>query len=75
MHDAVLTIDENGIIKTCNTSGLRILQIPILTEILEHPIKDILGEKNEWLLNKLEDVKEDEDFLMQKLPSKEKSFR
>jgi adenylate cyclase len=63
MHDAVLTIDENGVVKTCNTAGLRILQIPIISEILEHPIKDILGDKNDWLLNKLGNVEEDEDFL------------
>ena len=63
MHDAVLTIDENGVVKTCNTAGLRILKIPIVSEILEHPIKDILSDKNDWLLNKLENVEEDEDFL------------
>ena len=51
------------VVKTCNTAGLRILQIPIVSEILEHPIKDILGDKNDWLLNKLENVEEDEEFL------------
>ena len=39
MHDAVLTIDENGVVKTCNTAGLRILQIPIISEILEPLLK------------------------------------
>ena len=32
MHDAVLTIDENGIVKTCNTAGLRILKIPMVSK-------------------------------------------
>ena len=63
MHDAVLTIDENGIVKTCNTAGLRILKIPMVSEILEQPIKDILSDKNDWLLNKLEKVEEEEEFL------------
>ena len=26
MHDAVLTLDENLVIKTCNTAGMRILK-------------------------------------------------
>jgi len=63
MHDAVLTIDEHGVIKTCNTAGLRILNVPILSEILEKPIKEFLDETNEWLLQKLETVKEQEEFL------------
>ena len=63
MHDAVLTLDENGIIKTCNSAGLRILKIPILSEILEQPIKEFFDEDNNWLLQKLELVEEEEDFL------------
>ncbi len=63
MHDAVLTLDENGIIKTCNTAGLRILKVPILSEILEQPAKEFFDGPNNWLLQKLEAVKEQEEFL------------
>ncbi len=63
MHDAVLTLDEHGVIKTCNSAGLRILKAPILSDILEKPAKDFLDGPNEWLLKKLEIVYEQEDFL------------
>ena len=63
MHDAVLTLDENGIIKTCNSAGLRILKIPILTDILEQPVKEFFDGVNNWLLQKLEIVEEEEEFL------------
>ncbi|MDG0965106.1 MAG: GAF domain-containing protein [Opitutales bacterium] len=63
MHDAVLTLDEHGVIKTCNSAGLRILKVPILSEILEKPIKEIFNGANDWLLKKLELVEEQEDFL------------
>ena len=63
MHDAVLTLDENLVIKTCNTAGMRILKVPILNEILEQNAKEVFGKKNEWLIQKLEDVKDPEEFL------------
>ena len=63
MHDAVLTLDEHGVIKTCNSAGLRILKVPILSEILEKPVKEIFDGANDWLLKKLELVEEQEDFL------------
>ena len=39
MHDAVLTIDENSIIKTCNTAGLRILKFLLSPRFLNIPSK------------------------------------
>ena len=63
MHDAVLTLDENGVIKTCNPAGLRILKIPNEAAILEQEASVIFGGPNEWLLKKLEDVNENEEFL------------
>ena len=63
MHDAVLTLDEHGIIKTCNSAGLRILKVPILSEILEKPVKEFFEGPNDWLLKKLELVEEQEEFL------------
>ena len=63
MHDAVLTLGETGVIKTCNTAGLRILQAPVLSEVLGKKATDILTDQNSWLLQKLDSVTEQEDFL------------
>ena len=63
MHDAVLTLDETGVIKTCNSAGLRILQSPLLSEVLGKKISDIFTDENSWLLQKLDSVQEQEDFL------------
>jgi adenylate cyclase len=63
MHDAVLTLDEHGVIKTCNSAGLRILKVPILSEILEKPVREFFEGPNDWLLKKLELVEEQEEFL------------
>ena len=63
MHDAVLTLDENGVIKTCNPAGLRILKIPYEAAVLEQKASLLFGGPNEWLLKKLEAVNENEEFL------------
>ena len=63
MHDAVLTLDENGVIKTCNPAGLRILKIPHEAAVLEQQASVLFGGPNEWLLKKLEAVNENEEFL------------
>ena len=63
MHDTVITIDENKSIKTCNPAGLKVFKSPILAEILNQPISELLGVGNEWLSNKLESVSEQEEFL------------
>ncbi len=63
MHDAVLTFDELGTVKTCNPAGLRILKIPHESAILEQSASSLLGGPNEWLLHKLEAVQENEEFL------------
>ena len=63
MHDAVLTFDEQGVVKTCNPAGLRILKIPHEAAILEQQAADLFGGPNEWLLRKLETVHENEEFL------------
>ena len=63
MHDAVLTFDEQGVVKTCNPAGLRILKVPHEAAILEQQAADLFGGPNEWLLRKLETVHENEEFL------------
>ncbi len=63
MHDAVLTFDEQGVVKTCNPAGLRILKVPHEAAILEQQASSLFGGSNEWLLQKLEAVHENEEFL------------
>ena len=63
MHDAVLTFDEHGVVKTCNPAGLRILKIPHESDILEQSASSLLKGPNKWLLHKLEAVQETEEFL------------
>lgn len=63
MHDAVLTFDEHGVVKTCNPAGLRILKVPQEAAILEQQASVLFGGPNEWLLHKLEAVHENEEFL------------
>ncbi len=63
MHDAVITIDEEGVIKTCNLSGLRILKIPILADIVGRTTDDFFRGSNKWLAEKLRGVSEKDEFL------------
>ena len=63
MHDAVLTFDEQGVVKTCNPAGLRILKVPHEAAILEQQASSLFGGSNEWLLQKLQAVHENEEFL------------
>jgi adenylate cyclase len=63
MHDAVLTFDEQGVVKTCNPAGLRILKVPHEEAILEQQASSLFGGPNAWLLQKLEAVHENEEFL------------
>ena len=63
MHDAVLTFDENHVIKTCNPAGLKILKVPHEAAILEQEASILFSGQNEWLLKKLETVEDTEEFL------------
>ena len=63
MHDAVLTFDENSVIKTCNPAGLKILKVPHEAAILEQEASILFNGPNEWLIKKLESVEETEEFL------------
>ena len=63
MHDAVLTFDENQVIKTCNPAGLKILKVPHEAAILEQEASILFSGPNDWLIKKLESVNETEEFL------------
>jgi adenylate cyclase len=63
MHDAVITIDENKMVRTCNPAGLKVLKISNLIDVLNTSLIELLGSENSWLTNKLESVDEQEEFL------------
>ncbi|MFP6854784.1 MAG: GAF domain-containing protein [Opitutales bacterium] len=63
MHDAVMTLDEGGVIKTCNLSGLRIFKISDLRAITGKMVDDFFIGPNKWLAERLKDVTEKDECL------------
>jgi len=55
MSNGVLTLDEEGLIITCNKAGLSILETDI-EHILRQPAKDFFGEKNQWVIERIQRV-------------------
>ncbi len=60
MSNGVVTIDPDGKIVTCNAAGLRIFRAHI-SEVEGQPSQEFFTGPNEWLLEKLEQVEEDQD--------------
>ena len=60
MHDAVLTFDEQGTVKTCNPAGLRILKVR-MGGILEQQASAFSADPTNGFF--LEAVHENEEFL------------
>ncbi|MFP6887218.1 MAG: GAF domain-containing protein, partial [Opitutales bacterium] len=63
MHDAVITLDDEGVIKTCNLSGLRIFKVPILADVAGKTADDFFTGANRWLAEKLKGVEEKDEYL------------
>lgn len=55
MTNGVITLDEEGLIITCNTAGQRILQVDS-DAIVGQTANDFFGEQNAWLLQRIEKV-------------------
>jgi len=55
MSNGVLTLDNDGIIFTCNKARQRILQIRE-SEILQQPSNEFFGENNQWIVEKISEV-------------------
>ena len=64
MHDAVITLDEEGVIQTCNLSGLRIFKIVTLADVVGKKCHNFFKGNNKWLADKLKKVKEKILFLI-----------
>jgi len=63
MHDAVITFDENFIVKTCNPAGLRIFNFISEKDIVGQTASSILTGPNQWLVEKIERIQEVEEYL------------
>lgn len=57
MSNAVITLDENERIVTCNSAGLKLFKVGP-PQILNRPAKDFLENDNPWILDKLKSVAE-----------------
>jgi len=60
MSNGVVTMDENMKIVTCNMAGQRILQVKE-HEILQQDVADFFGTKNKWIVEKIEEVEENQE--------------
>ena len=57
MSNGVITLDEAGMIATCNAAGLRILRATA-AGILRRPVAEFFTDANTWVLDKLKLVEE-----------------
>ena len=60
MSNGVITFDEEGTNRTCNQAGARILRIDPDAIIGQSPL-EVLGEANQWLVDKIAQVTESEE--------------
>ena len=51
MSNGVVTIDEDGVITTCNKAGLKILKVHF-SEIIGHKANDFFSNGRSWMLEK-----------------------
>ena len=57
MANGVVTVDDEFIIKTCNKAAARMIG-KSEAEIVKHPIDEIFGEDNQFLIDKIKEVGE-----------------
>lgn len=55
MSNGVVTLNEEGVIVTCNVAGLRILKARS-ADILNHKVEDFFTGPNAWVLDKIQGV-------------------
>ena len=60
MKNAVITVNEDKIITTCNRAGLHLMKLR-KSEVLGKHINEILVDKNTWVVEKLDDLETPED--------------
>jgi len=57
MSSGVITLNEEGVIVTCNSAGLRITKAKP-EDILHKPTREFFGEANGWIIDRLKKVEE-----------------
>ena len=57
MSSGVLTVNEDGVILTCNKSGLRIMQV-VETDVVLKPVAEFFVDANNWVVEKMHQVEE-----------------
>jgi adenylate cyclase len=60
MSNGVITMNEDGLLATCNEAGLRILQVSA-EDILDKPAEEFFIGKNAWIMEKVKKVEETGD--------------
>jgi adenylate cyclase len=55
MSNAVITLDEDSVIVTCNKAGTRILQVPE-REIVGKKAEDFFAGENQWVMDAIKEV-------------------
>ena len=58
MANGVITINEEGLIATCNPAALRIIKVEKEEDVLKIDVKEFFSGPNEWILKKIKDVAE-----------------
>jgi len=61
MSNGVITIDDEGLIATCNIAGARIMRIDKPEDILKHKFEEFFGGPNAWLSERIKRVEKPED--------------
>ncbi|MBI2601478.1 MAG: GAF domain-containing protein [Deltaproteobacteria bacterium] len=57
MSNGVITVNEEGLVATCNEAGVRILKLDSVEAIVGKKAEDFFAGANAWLLEKLEKAK------------------
>ena len=60
MSNGVITINEDGIIEKCNPSCMRLMQVENEEDIIKSEVKKFFKGKNKWLVEKFNNIEEDE---------------
>lgn len=58
MSNGVISINVDSLIEKCNPAGIKILKLESFEDVYKKEIRHLFKGKNEWLLEKLQDVKE-----------------
>ena len=58
MSNGVLTMDEEGLVVTCNAAGQRILQLTA-ADVLKKPSTEVFKDENAWVIDRIKRNEED----------------